>query len=231
MSIKMHLTIGNKVYSSWSFRPWIVMRAKGIPFDETVVPLKTADTSAEIRKVSASGKVPCLVDGDVVVWETLAIMEYLAEKFPAKGIWPRDVAARAHARAISAEMHAGFQSLRSHCQMVITQRFAARAVPEAVQADVARISAIWTDTRAKFADPEAGPFLFGDFTAADGMYAPVVSRFHSYAIALDPVSQAYADAMRAHPAFRAWLAGAVAEPWVVAQYETAAPIEDLRAKR
>lgn len=226
----MHLLIGNKVYSSWSLRPWILMRAHGITFDETLVPLRMPDTTERIKQHSPTGKVPCLVDGEVTVWESLAIMEYVAEKFPEKVIWPRDAVARAHARSVATEMHAGFMALRKHCPMVITQRFAAKPLPDDVQADVARIAVIWNEARARFGSKTAQPFLYGDFTAADGMYAPVVSRFHSYGIPLDAVTLAYADAVRAHPAYVAWLDGAIAEPWTLAQNETETLIEDLRAK-
>ena len=227
----MRLFIGNKVYSSWSLRPWIVMKANGIAFDETLVQLRTPETAAAIRQHSPTGKVPCLVDGDITVWETLAIMEYLAELHPDKGIWPKSAAARAHARAVSAEMHAGFVNLRRHCPMVVTQRFAPTPLPVDVQADVARVAAIWNEARARFADQAAGPFLYGSFSAADGMYAPVVTRLHTYSIAVDAVSQRYIDAVLAHPAYRAWLADAVTEPWVLAQNEDLTPIEDLRRPR
>ena len=226
----MHLFIGNKVYSSWSLRPWIVMRAKGIAFGETLVQLRTSDSPHHIRKYSPSGKVPCLVDGDVTVWETIAIMEYLADKFPDEGIWPRDPKARAHARAISAEMHAGFQSLRSQCGMAATQRFAPRARSAEVQADVARVTAIWNEARAKYASG-TGPFLYGDFSAADGMYAPVATRFRTYSITVDAVSQAYVDAVLEHPAYRQWLSAAAAEPWVIEDNANETIVEDLRAKR
>ena len=227
----MHLHIGNKVYSSWSMRPWIVMKAKDIAFDETLIRLRDTATRQTIIDVSPSGKVPCLVDGDVKVWETIAILEYLADKFPDKAIWPSDRGARAHARAIAAEMHTGFQNLRNQCPMVITQRFAARALPDAVQADCTRIAAIWNEALGTFADRARGPFLYGEFSAADGMYAPVVSRFHTYAIPLDPIAQAYADAVRAHTAYIAWVDDAIAEPWTLAQNETETLIEDLRATR
>ncbi len=226
----MHLYIGNKVYSSWSFRPWIVLKAKGIPFKETLVQLRAADFPEHVRTFSPSGKVPCLIDGDVTVWDSLAIMEYVAEKFPDNGIWPADMRARAHARAIASEMHAGFQALRGHCPMAITQRFAAKPLPEDVQANVTRITAIWNEAREKFGAAQGGAFLYGAFSAADGMYAPVVSRFHTYGIKADAVSQAYIDAMRAHPAYQAWVAEATAEPWVLAQNENETVIEDLRAK-
>ena len=225
----MHLTIGNKVYSSWSFRPWILMRAKDIPFEETVVPLGVAGARAHLKAHSPSGKVPCLTDGQITVWESLAIMEYLAEKFPEKDIWPKDAAARAHARAISSEMHAGFQRLRGHCPMVVTQRFAARPLPADVQADAMRICAIWHEARNLFAARAAGPFLYGAFSAADAMYAPVATRFRTYSFALDSESQTYADAVLGHPAYQAWLAAATAEPWVLTQNDGEMVVEDLRA--
>jgi glutathione S-transferase len=227
----MHLFIGNRCYSSWSFRPWVLMRAKGIAFEETLVQLRLETSTERIGKVSPSGKLPCLVDGDVTVWESLAIMEYLADMFPEKNIWPAAVGARAHARAISSEMHAGFVPLRTHCPMSAAVRFVARPLPADVQANVARITAVWNEARARFADNAAGPFLYGDFSAADAMYAPVVSRFWTYSVTLDPVSQAYVDAMRAHPAYQAWIKDAAAEPWALAQNEDETILEDLRAKR
>ncbi len=226
----MHLTIGNKVYSSWSLRPWIVLRAHGIAFDETVIPLRTPETAELIKKHSPTGKVPCLADGAQTVWESLAIMEYLAERFPEKAIWPRDTAARAHARSISSEMHAGFQNLRKHCPMVVTQKFSAKPLPADVGTDVARITAVWNEARMTYADPSQGPFLYGAFGAADGMFAPVVTRLHTYSIAVDPISQAYIDAVLAHPAYRDWLTAAVAEPWILPQNEGEIPIVDLRAR-
>ena len=227
----MRLYVGNKVYSSWSLRPWLVMKAKAIAFEEQLIPLRDSGSSDRIRQVSPSGKVPCLVDGKAVVWETTAIMEYLAEKFPKAEVWPEEQGARAHARSVAAEMHAGFTSLRKHCPMVMTQRFKPQPLPTEVQADVTRITQIWNEARTQFTGRSHPPFLYGEFTAADGMYAPVVSRFHTYGIRLDAVSQAYVDAMRAHPAYQEWLAGAVAEPWVLAQNETETIIEDLRAKK
>jgi glutathione S-transferase len=227
----MHLYIGNRCYSSWSFRPWILLRAKGIAFEETLVPLRLETSTGRIQEVSPSGKLPCLVDRGVTVWESLAIIEYLADKFPEKDIWPASLCARTHARAISAEMHAGFVPLRQHCPMSAAVRFAARPLPADVLADVARITAIWTQARTRFADVTKGPFLYGDFSAADAMYAPVVSRFHSYSMPLDSVSQAYVQAMRGHPAYQAWIDAAAAEPWVLAQNEDETIVEDLRAKR
>jgi glutathione S-transferase len=226
----MQLVIGNKVYSSWSLRPWIVMKAFGIPFTETLVQLRESDTRDRILKHSPSGKVPALIDGATNVWESLAIIEYLADKYPEHAIWPKDRLARAHARCSSSEMHAGFQSLRSACSMNVTRRFKTRDRGEAVAADVARITALWREARAKFGG--SGPFLYGAFSAADGMWAPVVTRFHSYSIAVDPVSQAYMNAVLAHPAYKEWHADAVAEPWMLDNSETAETIiEDQRAKK
>lgn len=228
----MRLVIGNKVYSSWSMRPWIVMRAHAIAFEETVVPLRDTSTRDRILVHSPSGKVPCLLDGDVTVWESLAIMEYLAERFPARAIWPRDAKARAHARAIAAEMHAGFHKLRAECPMVITKRFQPRQRSPEVMADVARVTAVWREARERFGaqakGADAGPFLYGSFTAADGMYAPVVTRLNTYSIDVDPVSSAYMAALTSSPAYRDWLADAVAEPWILGENDEPV-IEDLRA--
>ena len=152
----MRLFIGNKVYSSWSLRPWIVMRAHGIAFEEHVIQLRAGDTADRIRKVSPAGKVPALIDGETLVWDSLAIMEYLADKYPDKAIWPRDRLARAHARCTSAEMHSGFQSLRGQCQMTITKRFKTSPRSPEVMADVARITALWTEARSRFGAKEIG---------------------------------------------------------------------------
>ena len=227
----MKLVIGNKCYSSWSLRPWIVMKAFGIPFEETLIQLRSGDTRDRIIKHSPSGKVPALVDGDASVWESLAILEYLADKFPSHAIWPRDAKARAHARSVSAEMHSGFQGLRQACGMEVTKRFAAMDRGPAVAADVARITAIFREARAKFG--AGGPFLYGSFSAADGMYAPVCTRLRTYSIEIDSVSQAYVDAVLAHPAYQQWLAEASAEPWILGDNGNAAEtvIEDLRAKK
>ncbi len=228
----MKLVIGNKVYSSWSLRPWIIMQAFAIPFEEAVVQLRETGTRDRILAHSPSGKVPALIDGGVTVWDSLAIMEYLADRFPSHAIWPKDRIARAHARCVSAEMHSGFTALRTACSMNVTRRFKARDRGEAVAADVARITAIWREARETFGASTGKPFLYGDFSAADGMYAPVVTRFHTYSIDADPVSQAYMDAVLSHPAYAAWLAGAVSETWGLDNGEDAETvIEDLRAKK
>ena len=213
----MHLTIANKLYSSWSLRPWIVMRAFDIPFEETVIPLYQPDSKARILQVSPTGKVPCLTDGDVRVWESLAIIEYLAEKFPEKGIWPKDPKARAHARAAASEMHAGFQALRSACPMNLGKRFAKKDRGAAAAADVARVTSLWKEARKSFGS--AGPFLYGEFSAADAMFAPVVTRLDTYQVEVEPDTRAYIDAVLSHPAFVTWREAALQEPWLLPHYE------------
>ena len=213
----MHLYIGNKVYSSWSFRPWIGLRVAGIAFDEEVIPLYVEGSKEQILKRSPAGKVPILIDGEVRVWESLAILEYAAEKFRAVHLWPSDTAARAHARAISTEMHAGFVPLRTECGMIMWRPPAKKELSADAQANVARIQAIWTDARARFG--AGGPFLFGAFSAADAMYAPVVSRFETYAIDVTPPVAAYMQAMIALPAWQEWRRAALAETWVIPKFE------------
>lgn len=208
----MRLLIGNKNYSSWSLRPWLAMRTAGIAFEEEVYPLDTPEFRAAVGGLSPSGKVPVLVDGDVIVWESLAILEYLAERFPAAGLWPQERAARAHARAIASEMHAGFVALRRSCPMNMHRARRPIVLGADASADVARIDAMWRDCRARFGG--GGPFLFGSFTAADAMYAPVVSRFATYAVPVSAPAQAYMQAIMALPAWREWREAAVREPWL-----------------
>ena len=213
----LHLTIGNKNYSSWSFRPWLALKVAGIPFEETVIPLYVPGTKEQLLARSPAGKVPILQDGAVTVWESLAILEYAAEKYPEAGLWPRDPAARAHARAIATEMHAGFAPLRSQCPMN-TRRPVKKLEPSVeTAANVARIDAMWSDCRARFSG--GGPFLFGPFSAADAMYAPVVSRLHTYDIGVGAASTAYMQAMMALPAWQEWCAAALKEEWVLQQSE------------
>ena len=209
------LVIADKNYSSWSMRPWVLMHACGLAFDEHLIRLAEPDTAARIRAVSPSGRVPALIDGETVVWDSLAIIETLAERYPLAGIWPANAAARAHARAISAEMHAGFAALRSAMPMNIRARHpGAGHTPEAM-ADVARIVELWTDALQRW----GGPFLMGTFSAADAMYAPVVMRFITYGVALPPACEAYVAAVAAHPAVAAWVAAALADPRRVARYD------------
>jgi glutathione S-transferase len=215
------LIIGNKNYSSWSFRPWIAMKVAGIAFDEVVISLDASDFKEQVSRISGTGKVPALDDDGVHVWESLAILEYLADKFPAAGLWPADPAARAHARAIAAEMHAGFVALRRACPMNMWRPVKKLQLNEEAAANVRRIDAIWTDCRARFggAATSPGPFLFGAFGAADAMYAPVVSRLHTYDVAIGAPARAYMEAVMALPAWAQWRAAAVKEPWVLPQDE------------
>jgi glutathione S-transferase len=207
------LVIGNKNYSSWSFRPWIAMKAAGIAFDEVVISLDAADFKTVVSKISGTGKVPALDDDGVRVWESLAILEYLAEKFPAAGLWPSDPAARAHARAVASEMHAGFVPLRRACPMNMWRPVQRRELASDVVADVRRIDELWSDCRTRFG--AGGPFLFGGFGAADAMYAPVVSRFHTYGIEVGAAARAYMASVMALPAWGEWRAAALKEPWVL----------------
>jgi glutathione S-transferase len=211
------LVIGNKNYSSWSFRPWIAMKAAGIAFEEIVIPLYEAGSKERILTHSPAGKVPVLIDGDVRAWESLAILDYLAEAFPQAGLWPADRAARAHARTIAAEMHAGFVPLRRHCPMNMWRPVKARELPPDVTDNVRRIDAIWTECRQRFG--KAGAFLFGAFGAADAMYAPVVSRLHTYGVAVSPAARAYMQAVMGLAAWAEWRAAALKEPWVLAEDE------------
>ncbi|GGK22200.1 glutathione S-transferase family protein [Salinarimonas ramus] len=214
----MKLVIGNKLYSSWSLRPWILMRHYGLAFEEALVPLDRPDTKARILAHSPAGKVPVLIDGEATVWESLAILDHLADRHPDLPIWPRDVAARAHARAIAAEMHAGFQRLRAALPMNLGKSYAHVDRGEGVAADVARVVAIWRDARSRFG--AGGPYLFGaDFGAADAMYAPVVTRLDTYSWPVDPDIRAYMDAVLALPAFVEWREAALEEEWVLAHDE------------
>jgi len=213
------LYIGNKNYSSWSFRPWLAMKAANIAFKEVVIPLYTGATDKQrILDVSPAGKVPVLTDGDVTVWDSIAIIEYLAEKFPGAQLWPQDPASRAHARAISAEMHGGFGALRRECGMNIHRPLRAKELSEEARENIARVQEIWTDCRKHYG--RTGPFLFGAFTAADAMYAPVVHRFRTYAIDASPPVQEYMEAMLAYPPFSEWTAQALAETLVIDRFET-----------
>ena len=209
----LHLVIGNKNYSSWSFRPWLAMKVAGIPFEETLVSLEAADFKARVTALGGAGKVPMLIDGETRVWESLASLEYVAEKFPPAALWPKDAAARAHARAISSEMHAGFQALRNHLPMNIWRPVKVRPLDDGSKANAKRIDVIWRDCRARYA--AGGPFLFGAFGAADAMYAPVIWRFHTYAVEVSAVARAYMDAMMALPAWREWRDAARRETWVL----------------
>jgi glutathione S-transferase len=194
-------------------RPWLALTMAGLPFDETVIPLDTPETKALIARHSKSGRVPVLHHGKIAVWESLAILEYLADAFPQKHWWPKPVAARAMARSISSEMHAGFAALRNACPMNVRRRRKAVAMPQAAIADVARIEALWRECRRRFG--KGGKFLFGRFCNADAMYAPVVSRFDTYAVPVRPDTRAYMGNVMATPAFKAWKEAALKETWIV----------------
>jgi glutathione S-transferase len=201
----MKLAIGTKAYSSWSLRPWILLKAHNIAFEEDLIPLDTPEFRPSVNAYHAGSTVPILLDGDVTVWESLAIMEYVADRFPEKAIWPKDIKARAFARVIANEMHAGFRGLRGACPMNLRKRYAEMDRGELVAKDVARSTSILKQAIERFGKPSGqGPFLFGAFTAADAMYAPLVSRFQTYSIKVDPVIRAYMDAIFDHPAFVEW---------------------------
>jgi len=206
------LIIANKAYSSWSLRPWLLMATLHIPFEETVVNIYDEAGKKKLRRFSPTGKAPVLVDGDVRVWESLAIIEYLHEKYPAKNIWPKTRAARAFARAISNEMHAGFMPLRQHCPTNFRRAPKFRVLtPEAAES-VRRIEIIWAETREIFGSKKK-PFLFGDFCAADAMFAPIVNRLHIYETPVSPQTRDYMEAIMALPAWAAWHKDAAKEKW------------------
>ena len=209
------LVIGNKAYSSWSLRPWLVMKNARIAFDEVRIALYQGDYQARIAAYSQAAKVPILVAGEVTVWDSLAICEYLAELHPQRQLWPADAKARAYARAISAEMHSGFQALRSHMAMNLRRSFPGVGMTPEVKSDIARIEAIWSDSLQRY----GGPFLCGDFSIADAMYAPVATRFETYAVALSTPARTYANTILALPAMQEWYAAARTETEVLAQYE------------
>ena len=215
----LKLVIGNKNYSSWSMRPWLALRANDIAFEEVFIPLYTGEADKQrILDVTRSGKVPALVDGDITVWDSLAIIEYAAERFPEARLWPEDRAARAHARSISAEMHSGFVALRGECGMNLHRPVKAIALSADARANIARIEQIWIECRERYG--RSGPFLFGAFSGADAMFAPVVHRFRTYAIELAPVAADYMQAMMALPAFQEWTKAGLAETIVIEKFET-----------
>ncbi len=210
----LKLIIANKNYSSWSMRPWVLLKHFGIPFEESIILLGQDDTAAKIAAVSPSGRVPALSDGDVVIWDSLAICEYVAEKFPQSAMWPQDSKVRARARSLVAEMHSGFTALRNDCTMNIRRRTSV-TLSDAANADVARINALWQNAL----QTSGGPFLFGDFSIADAFYAPVVTRFQTYSLPTTTANLAYMQRVLAAPGMREWVAEALVEPAVVAKYE------------
>jgi glutathione S-transferase len=205
------LYVGNKNYSSWSLRPYLMLAATGAPFRDQVIQLSVPTSKAEILKVNPAGRVPVLHHGDVIVWDSLAIGEYLHELFPAANLWPADRVARARARSISAEMHSGFAALREAMPMDIRNRLPRRGRTPGALADTVRVLAIWRECL----KTSGGPFLFGHFTIADAMFAPVTTRFTTYGVDLDDVCQAYVDAVAALPAMKAWTEAGTAEPWTI----------------
>jgi glutathione S-transferase len=215
------LVIGNKNYSSWSLRGWLMARIAGIEFDEIVVPLDLPETQPTIRKYSPSGRVPTLLHRGLAVWESLAIAEYLNDLKPEAGLWPPSAAARAHARAISAEMHAGFADLRDKMPMNIRASFPGKGMTPAVRADIERITSLWRDCRKRFAGAFPGDegFLFGKMSAADAMFAPVVTRLRTYDVQVDSDTDAYCQAILGHAAMKEWVSAAKHEPWLIAKYE------------
>jgi glutathione S-transferase len=210
------LVIGNKNYSSWSLRPWLALRAAGLPFEEVRIPLYTPQTRTEILRHSPAGRVPVLKEGDLVIWDSLAICERAAELAPMAQLWPAESGARAVARSASSEMHAGFTALRTLCPMNLRARAKRELTPE-VQADVARIQELWSSCRERYG--RGGDFLFGRFGIADAMYAPVVTRFRTWGIPAEPVAQRYIDAVLATSHFREWEAAALLEPERIAASE------------
>lgn len=210
MGEPLTLVIGSKRWSSWSLRPWLALKQAGAAFDEVLIPLRRGEaTKADIRRYSPSGKVPYLRQGGLEVWESLAICLHVAETFPAAGLWPADPSARAHCLSIATEMHAGFANLRKNLPMDIAARHPAPALDADTAADIARILALWSDCRVRHA--ERGPYLFGAFSLADCMYAPVVSRFTTYGVAVPADAAAYMDAIWALPAMQAWRDAAAKE--------------------
>ena len=216
------LVIGNKNYSSWSLRGWLMARAAGIEFDEVVIPLDRPETQGAIRKHSPSGRVPVLLHRGLAIWESLAIAEYLNDLKPEAALWPTAAAARAHARSISAEMHAGFMDLRENMPMNIRASFPGKGMTPGVRADIERIGWIWRDTRKRFSTAfgQDDGFLFGTFGAADAMFAPVVTRFRTYSVTLDADADAYCTAVLGHPAMKEWVDAAKHEPWLIDKYES-----------
>lgn len=215
------LYIGNKNYSSWSLRPWLLLQHFGIPFTEKIVGVAGRGANDLHRAYSSNGLVPCLHVDDFQIWDTLAIAEFLAEQYPALHLWPSDKLARARARSMSAEMHSGFGNLRAKCGMNIKMRLKGAPLGPEVQADIDRICQAWEQARG-MPGSDAGPYLFGKFSVADAMYAPVIWRFFSYNIPLPPVAQQYLDTMLSHPGMQAWEQAALQETTALPHYDDAA---------
>ena len=218
----MKLIIGNKNYSSWSLRGWLACKQSGLPFEELIVPMYGDDWEVEKHArddiAPSSGKVPILWDGEAVVWDSLAIIEYLADKVGRDRFWPKADDARAMARSMVAETHSSYLSLRRQCPMNIRRQFEGITISEEAKVDVVRILTLWAEARARFG--KGGPFLFGTFCAADIIYAPVVSRFISYQVPVPGFAATYMQAVWEHEWLKEWIAAAESEDWVIEQYET-----------
>ena len=213
---RLTLVIGNKNYSSWSMRPWLALKQARIPFREIRIPLYQPDSKQRILEHSPAGKVPVLKDGEMAIWDSLAILEYLAERFPDRGLWPARATDRARARSVSAEMHAGFSALRTHMPMNLRNSYPGRGRTPEVEADIARIVALWLDCRAR---AKGGELLFGPFCNADAMFAPVATRFGTYGVELPAVCRRYVDKLIALPAMQSWYADARIEGEAIAEYD------------
>ena len=215
---ELTIYLGNKNYSSWSLFPWLVLKQIGIAFDEVVIPLDEATSKATIMKYSPSGTVPALRHAQLVIWDSLAICEYLNKSFPTFQLWPRDHDARAVGRSVCTELHSGFQALRAHLPMNVRSSFPNRGVTAEVQAEINRVVAIWRDCRKRFGRGK-GDFLLGHFTIADAAYAPVVSRFRTYKIGLEREAEAYCETITELPAMQEWITAARNEPMIIDKYE------------
>jgi len=214
----LKLIIGNKNYSSWSLRPWIAMKQFGIEFDEELIPFHDMDAfHKEIAQYSGARRVPVLLHKDTVIWDSLSILEYLADICHNQNLWPQSLEARSHARSICAEMHSGFSALRNALPMNLRRPLENYPLTKDVQADVTRIITVWREARGNFAS--GGAFLYGDFSNADAMYAPVVSRFHTYGVAVDDDIRTYMDAVLGTSAFREWQVEGLKETWIVKEDE------------
>ncbi len=212
---RLKLIIGNKNYSSWSFRPWLAMTVADIPFDEELIPFDFAAGNPSIKAVSESGKVPLLVDGALKIWESLAIIEYVAELYPDRNLWPEDIEKRAIARSISAEMASGYFNLRNSCPMNFRRKPSKLEINEGTASDIARIDSVWK----KLLETHGGPFLFGSFSGADAMYGPVVSRLSSYCLTPSAEAETYMNNMKALSGWKSWESAALSEPWLVPEDE------------
>lgn len=205
---ELEIVIGTKALSSWSLRPWLALKATRQKFKETLIELNQPDTKAKILKHSSAGKVPVLKHGSVTLWESLSICEYIAETFPEAKLWPDDPGVRAVARCVATEMHGGFAPLRAAMSMDVKKRHPTPAMTEELKANIARVTRLWTDSRRDFGAKLGGPFLFGRFSIADCMYAPVTTRFTTYGVTVDPVSAAYIKAVADLPDMKEWIAAA-----------------------